>query len=454
MNLTRARVPGRTARSEYPATPWRLFLLFLCLFSLPSLAQDLTPKAAPQSRPILITGATIHPVSGPAIPNGHILFDGGVISSVGPGEPRITGDVERIDGRNKHIYPGLIGPITDTGLVEIPLARATVDNRETGSFTPEVRAAVSVNPDSTVFPVTRFNGILTVGVFPTGGRVPGRASVMSCDGWTWEDMTIKASAGLVINMPLVRPVHDWWMDQDPAEQRKNIKRDLDELNRFFDEAQSYIASPSGPVDQRFEAMRDFLPNGDDPARLPVFIWAQDIDQITTSITWAVARGMRPILCGGRDAPLVADLLKTHDVPVIVSGTFGNPKRDDAPFDDAFTLPARLQAAGIRWCLASAEENWNERNLPYHAGKAVAYGLDPDAAIRAITLSAAEILGVSDRLGSLDTGKYATLIITDGNPLDIRTDVEAAFIQGRRIDLTNKQTRLRDKYEEKYRQLGH
>lgn len=159
-----------------------------------------------------------------------------------------------------------------------------------------------------------------------------------------------------------------------------------------------------------------------------------------------------MIVGGRDAPLRADLLKRHDAPVIVLGIGNFPKRDDTGCDDAFTLPARLQAAGVRWCFASGEETAHERSLPYHAGRAVAYGLDHDAALRAVTLSAAEILGVDDRLGSLEPGKAATLIIADADPLEVTTHVTAAYINGRAIDLTSKQSKLADKYREKYKQL--
>lgn len=429
-----------------------------CIAASSAAAQDLTPKAPPQSRPILLIGGTVHPVSGAAIPGGHVLFDNGRITSVGAGEPRLAGDVLRIDVSGKHVYPGLFGAITDMGLNEVASTRATVDVRETGDFTPEVRAAVAVNPDSAHFPVARSNGILTVGVTPSGGRVPGRVSIMTVDGWTWEDMTVLDGAALSVVFPRVRPVTDWWMNRSEDDQMKDIAEDLEELNTFFDQAQAYISqrrdNAVAPVDQRFEAMRPFLPDaqGNAPSR-PIFLYASDVDQITQGLAWALEKGLRPILVGGRDAPLVADMLKQYDIPVIVTGTYGFPKRDDSPHDDAFTLPLRLDAAGVRWCLASGDETANERNLPYQAAKAAAYGLNPDRALRAVTLSPAEIMGVGDRLGSLEVGKSATLIVTTGSPLEVTSDVEMAFVEGRQLDLSNRQTKLFEKYLEKYRQLG-
>lgn len=435
------------------------FATSICLTALaamPALAQDLTVTAPAQDKPIAINNATIHTVSGGVIENGHVAFEDGKITSVGEGPYAMHGVGTVIDAGGKHVYPGLIASITQLGLDEISAVRASRDYDEVGAMTPEVYAAVSVNPDSTLIPVARSNGILLAGSFPTGGTIPGRVSIIRTDGWTWEDMTVEESAGLVINWPRARPVDAWWMTQSEAEQLKDIKRDMDAIDEAFDEAEAYIASRDADpqhqlIDLRWEAMREFLPGADD--QKPVFISATDVDQITSAVGWAAKRGLKCIITGGRDAPLVAELLKKHDVPVIITGTHNFPKRADEPFDDAFTLPGRLEGAGLRWAMASGEETAHERSLPYHAGKAVAYGLDPDVAIRSITLSPAEILGIADSYGSIEEGKSATLILTDGTPLEIMTHVERAFIDGREIDLSNKQKVLNEKYREKYRQLG-
>ncbi len=467
---------------------------FTLLLSAAAQAQDLGVKAPAQSAPIAIVNATIHPVSGAAIEKGYVAFDHGKITAVGAGEYVPAGVGTVIDATGRHVWPGLIGAETRIGIEEIALVRSTLDYNEVGAITPEVRAAVAVNPDSTNIPVTRSNGILTVGVFPTGQLIPGRVSVMRMDGWTWEDMAVEQDAGLVINWPYMQVVNAWWMDKSEEDQRKAIRESIDAIDRAFASAEAYkkakVADPSGPTDIRWEAMLPYLPDrswqgpwkpaieianeqrnmkqsgatepvagyGFDPnvdlvseSPKPVFIAAADVDQITAAVTWAAGRHLRAVIVGGRDAEMCADLLKAHDVPVLITGTHTFPKRADSAYDDAYTLPARLAAAGVRFCIASNDATPHERNLPYNAAMAAAYGLDMDTAVRSITLSAAEVLGVSDRLGSLEAGKAATVIVTDGNPLEVTTHIERAFIDGREIDLSNKQTALAAKYREKYRQ---
>ncbi len=420
-------------------------------------AQDLTHAAPPQDGPIAIVGGAIH-TGAEVIENGYILIEEGRITEVGEGARAFDARAQVVDATGLRIYPGLIFPISQLGNTEISSLRDTQDSNEIGDMTPEVRAAVSVNPDSTLIPVARTGGILVAGTFPTGGTIPGRASVLQLDGWTWEDMAVDDAAGLVIDWPSSsgrgwRGFRGGGADGPPFEQ-------IEEIDSFFDTAEAYLAAraadPNAPEDLRFEAMRDILPAA--PGRPageqePVFIMADDIDQIQASVSWAVGRGLKPVIVGGTDAPLVARLLVEHDVPVIVEGTHGFPKRADSAYDARYTLPARLEAAGVTWCLSGSERDGNERNLPHEAGMAVGYGLDEDAAIRGMTINAARALGVADRLGSIEPGKDATLIITDGSPIQVRTTVQRAFIQGREIDLSNKQTKLRDKYREKYRQLG-
>lgn len=418
-------------------------------------AQDLGVKAPPQKAAIVINGATIHPISGPAIENGHVVFDKGVITSVGSGPAPTVSGATVIDGSGKHVYPGLVGANTQMGLMEIGAVRATIDMAETNDVSPEVRAAVAVNPDSTLIPVTRSNGVLTVAVIPMGGLVPGRLSVIRMDGWTWEDLAIADDAGLVVNWPNMRINTGWFVRTPPEEQAEQMRKSLETIESAFAAAAAYFAAlkadPTTEIDTRWEAMRGSIEGGN-----PVYIRAQELEQIESAVSWAVRRGLKPIIIGGRDADLCTDLLKRHDVPVIVAGTHRVPRRLDAPYDSVYTLPIALQAAGVRYCIAGEggnSETPHERNLPYQAASSVACGLSPDDAIRAITLDAAKLLGVADRLGSLETGKSATLIVTNGNPLEVTTTVELAFIDGRRIDLSNKQTDLADKYREKYRQLG-
>ncbi len=424
----------------------------LLLIAALASAQDLGVKAPPQSRDIMIVNAVIHPVSGPVIKLGWLHMAKGRIKALGAGELRIDGAIEVIDAKGQHVYPGFVAPYTYLGLTEIGAVRASTDMTEAGEINPEVRAAVAVNPDSTLLPVTRSNGVLTFATFPRGGAIPGRACVMSTDGWTWEDMALLADAGLVVAWPNPDPgprPERRGRRRRPAPERgmKRLKR----IRETFEAARAYLAAKSAdattPTDVRWEAMRSILER-----KRPVFFLADDYAQITSAIDFAIQQKVRPIIVGGRDALLCADLLKKHDVPVIVRGVHTFPRRNDSFHDEIYSLPAKLEAAGVRWCLASGERTSNERNLPYTAGRAVAFGLPRDAALRAITLSAAEILGVGKQLGSLETGKRATLFICNDDPLEITSQVVAAWVDGKRIALSNKQTALADKYREKLKQM--
>ena len=422
-------------------------------------AQDLTTTAPAQSNPVFLVGATVHTGTGEVIENGVVSFSEGRIGLVGRADDimprvRLTADTQVIDLSGKHVFAGIIGAVTMLGLDEISSVRAMRDFDEVGDATPEVRAYVAVNPDSTLIPVVRTNGVLTAGVFPTGGLIPGRASVISMDGWTNEDMAIDRDAGVIINWPSMRPRTNRFDEADDEPDTGRIDERLAALDDWFDQAEAYRKAQSPAADLRLQALTTVLP-GQPEGRTqnPVFINADDYDQIVAAVNWAATRELKPVVVGGRDAGLCTDLLKAHDAAVIVSGVHRFPKRADSAFDDAFTLPARLEAAGVRWCLASGAETGHERNLIDNAAMAVAYGLPLDAGLRSITSSAAQILGVGDELGTIENGKRATLIVTDGHALEVTTTVEHAFIDGRKIDLSNKQTELRDKYREKYRQLG-
>ena len=416
-------------------------------------AQDLGHKAPPQKRVVLIENAFLHPVSAAPIERGWIHFEGGVIRGLGAGDaPTLPGEVQRFDVSGGHVYPGFISAVTTIGLVEIGQVPATIDQSETGDLTPEVRSAVAINPDSTVIPVTRTNGVLTAGVFPSGGLVSGRAAVICLEGWTWEEMAVSTDAGLVVGWPsevrrrrFRRPGAQATATPS-AEDRRAV------IDAAFTGARDYFAAraadPQIPVDVRFEAMRSAL-----SGETQVFVRADDLEQIESAVAWAQRRELPIVIVGGRDADRCTDLLVRTGVPVIVTGTLRLPRRRDSSYDEPFRLPNALQKAGVTWCLATNGSFYNERNLPYHAAMAAAFGLPREAALRAITLSAAEILGVAHRLGSLDVGKSATLIVTHGDPLLIETNVDKAWIHGRSVNLANKQTDLADKYIEKYRQLG-
>lgn len=413
-------------------------------------AQDLVPAAPSQAEPIVLTGGDIHTIAGDIIERGAIRFDEGEVIDLGPAGEVDHAGARVIDVGGHRVYPGLVAARTQLGLIEISAVSATIDSYEIGSINPEVRSAVAVNPDSTLLPVARAGGVLLAGTFPNRGRIPGRAGVIRLDGWTWEDMTIDGDAGLVVNWPRVRPRDDAWTDKPDAKEREEITEALAHFNEFSDAAEAYNdakdAGESIPTDLRLDAMRPFV-----RGETPLLIDANDYDQIVSAVSWCADRGYRCVILGGRDAALCAPMLIEHGVPVILDGTHAFPKRADQAHSAAYELPARLHEAGVDFCIGSSSRASNVRNLPHEAAMAARYGLPPAEAVRAITAAPARILGLGNRYGTLEPGKSATLIVADGDILEITTRVAHAFIDGREIDLSNKQTELRDKYIEKYRQ---
>lgn len=406
-----------------------------------------------QETPIAVVNATIHPVSSPPIESGTILFDKGKIVAVGK-NVAIPQGAEVIDASGKHVYPGLISPDTYIGLTEIGAVRASRDFAETGQINPNVRAEVAVNPESEIIPVTRANGITTFVTAPRGGIISGLSAVMMSDGWTWEEMTLKAPAALCVQWPAMVPRRGWWITQSEEEQKKERDKALKELADAFRDARAYMTAkkaeqqkgiPYHNVDLRWEAMIPVLER-----KVPVVVTATEVQQIQAAVAWAQRENVKLIIKGGHDAWRVTDLLKKHDVPVLAGGIHRLPARRFEKYDEPFTLPKKLFDAGIRFAIITEDEAPHERNLPYQAAQAAAYGLPKDEALKAITLYPAQIFGVDDRIGSLEVGKDATLIVTTGDPLEIVTQVEMEFIQGRKIDLTSKHTMLYEKYKEKYR----
>lgn len=421
-------------------------------------SQDLGHKAAPQKSPIVLSGGVIHTVSGDIIPGGFIEFENGIIQRVGSGPVGDRAGVQKLDVTGLHIYPGLIHPYTQLGMKEISSLSDPTDVEELGSRTPEVRATVTVNPDSTVIPVSRSNGILLAGVFPTGGLISGRAGMIRLDGWTTADMTVLRSAGLVINWPNIRSISASWMKDSAGQQRKKSREEMLSLTDYFDQALAYYKAKAAGIrseaDIRFDSIRGIFPadSGAQPEE-QVFVVAQDFDQLVSSVQVARRYGWRLVLIGAEEADLCLPMLRENQVKVILLNTHRLPRREDSDYDEAWKLPLRLQDSGVTWCLGNQEMFGNERNLPYHAGAAVGFGLTPDQAIRSISLSVAEVFGIEKNYGSLEVGKSATLIVTTGSPLEIMSEIRLAFIDGRQIDLSSKHTRLRDKYEAKYQQLG-
>lgn len=414
------------------------------------IANDQIPGAA-QSRPILIRGATIHRVDDSTIQDGSVLLDEGRIVEVGKKIKPPKG-AEVIDATGKHVYPGLIEPMTDLGLREILAVDVTVDSTELGDRNPNVRSWVAVNPDSELIPVARAGGILVAHVSPGGRFVRGQSAVMTLDGWTATEMNLRAPAGLSVNWESMQT-----RDKDAAAEANKRDQKLQELDDWFDRAQRYAEARSTndetASDLRLESLLPLL-----RGELPMFAEANRQSTIESAVAFAVRHQLKLVIYGGYDAVECAELLKRYDIPVIIAGTYRLPLHRHDPYDAPYTLPKRLQQAGVRFAIGGEGPGYpggssNARNLPYHAANAVAYGLSREDAIAAVTLSAAEILGVQDRIGSITPGKDATLIVVDGDVLETESNLTDAFIEGRRVDLSSKHTMLYEKYKQKYLRMN-
>ena len=452
MNLTNTlrAVFQKTHNGYVPMLTTRFAFLAIAslLFSSAILAAVPEVPGAKQDRPIALVGGTIHTVSGKNIEAGTLLFIDGKIAAIGQ-DLALPQGAEVIDVKGKHIFPGLIDANSNMGLVEINAVRATKDERETGDFNPNVKAQVAINPDSEIIPTTRSNGVLLCLTAPSGGTISGQSAVIQLDGWTYEDLTIRPAAGLHVNWPLMASVSDWQLTGSAKDSLKARDKNVRELEEFFNTARRYSEArrndPAAKVDLKWEAMRDVL-----SGKIPVIASAENANQIQAAVAFSVRQKVKLIISGGYDAIYCTDLLKKHDIPVILGGVYRTPRRTDDFYDLPYEIPSHLEKAGVRFCIASDGRFGASmvRNLPFHAGTAHAYGLSMEAALRSITLSAAEILGVDEQVGSLEQGKDATLVITDGNVLDIRTQVEAAFIQGRRVDLSDRHKKLYYKYDQR------
>jgi imidazolonepropionase-like amidohydrolase len=420
------------------------------ILAAPAVSHDQIP-GGPQTRPIAILHATVHVPNGPPIEDATVIFAEGRIQSLGK-DVQPPSDCEAIDATGHHIYPGLFDAFTHLGLSEIDSVSAMRDFSETGDVNAAVRTWVAINADSELLPVTRSNGVLLALSAPIGGLISGQSAVIQLDGWTYADMLVRGPTAMHIRWPsqpsalvLLTEGHE----EQGSESRNRAAQQLRLLNETFDQAIRYHAmrssDPQTPSDANLEALGPVLAR-----EIPVIVSANRADDIQAAVAWAVRRQLRLVIYGGYDAEQCAALLREHDVPVIVSAVYRLPQRRKDAYDAAYTLPERLRAAGVRFCISGmgAEQAWNVRNLPYHAATAVAYGLPQEEGVKAITVYPAEILGVADRVGSLAVGLHATLFIADGNILETPTKVTHAFIQGRRVDLDNKHEKLYRKYQHK------
>ena len=411
----------------------------------------------PQSEAVALRGATIHTVTNGVIENGTILFENGVIRAIGTDVEIPTG-TRVVDVSGKHIYPGLIDAYSTVGISEIGSVDVSSDVNELGDFNPNVRAEVAVNAESRHIGTTRSAGVLVTLTTPGGGLISGMSSAMSLEGWDWEEMSIESAAALNVNWPNPnsgggrggRGGRGRGFGPGPQESPPTYAERVQQLKDFFAEARAYrdatTAGEEVRTDSRYAAMIPAL-NGD----IPVVVSADGAAQINDAITWAQQEGVRLVIRGGGDAIHVADRLVANDIPVILTSTMAAPGRDYEGYDGAYTMPARLHEAGVRFAISGGSGALYTNRLPWEAGVAVAFGLPEEEALKAVTINAAEFMGISDKVGSLEPGKQATLLITTGTPLDMTSDIEQSYIQGREIDMNDIQKHFFDKYMEKVRQ---
>ncbi len=427
------------------------FAALLCLLSgLTALAQPPVP-APPQRGSVLILGATAHIGNGQVIPNSAIAFENGRLTLVADATTiRIDpSKYTRIfDAAGKHVYPGFVALDSRLGLVEVEAVRATQDFSEIGEYNPNARSIIAYNTDSDIIPTVRSNGVLVAQVVPTGGVISGTSSAVQLDAWSWEDAAIRMEDGIHLNWPSPRPRRMPQFGIVPmAQPQDTYEKNVKEIRQFFAEAKAYCQSPNPEVkNPRFEAMRPLF-----EGKQNLYIHTNHARTMQEAVLFAEQMQVRPVLVGAADAWLITDFLREHQVVVVLTQTHRLPTREDEDIDQPYKTPALLHEAGIPFAIAS-EAAWQQRNLPFEAGQAVGYGLPYEAAIQAISLTPAVIMSIANRVGSLEVGKDATLFISEGDALDMRTNyVTAAFIQGREISLDNKHKQLQRRFEEKYRQ---
>jgi len=423
----------------------RALLLVSLLLPVAALAHDLVP-GKPQSKAILLKGGDLYTVSQGVLPGTDLLFENGKITKIGKSLAAPDG-AEVVDVTGKRVYPGLIAPATMIGLRDIDAARPTRDDTEVGRIHPEVSAHIAYNPDSEITPTVRNHGIAVAQVAPQGPLLRGRSFIVNLDGWTKEDAAVRLSDGVFLAWPDVAAPESGKPSKDGLSNRQKAEDARLELRRAFDDARAYMlgkkAGTLSGTDLRWEAMIPVLEKAQS-----LYVVANDARQIVEAIDFARSQNVKMVLVGGAEAYRAAAQLKAGGIPVILRDVIERPLRQDDDYDLAYRLPALLHEAGVKFCLGT-DGSWQVRNLPLQAGQAVAYGLPQDAALRAITLSTAEILGVGAELGSLDVGKRATLFIQRGDAIDnLGGPVERMWIDGREVNLDDRQKRLWEKYRQK------
>jgi imidazolonepropionase-like amidohydrolase len=418
-----------------------------------ALAQEDVYPAPPYEGLTFITNATIHVGNGQVISNGTIKIRNGKIEEVGTGIAVPADNVKVIDAKGKQAYPGLILPVTDLGLKEVGSGvRGSNDYTELGDYNPNIRSIVAYNADSKVINTLKANGILLAGVTPQGGIISGSSSVVQLDAWNWEDAAYRMDGAIHLEMPsfmVQLPRRGGFRSPGQQAQADPVKEALskvEEIKNFFRNAKAYLQEAAHKeTNLKYEAVKGLFEK-----KQKLFVHADQVKQLLVAIDFVKEFRFDVVIVGGSESWQIAGLLKQNNISVILQQEHSLPSTEDDDVDQPYKTPAMLKKAGVLFALNDEHDGSRYRNLPFNAGTAAAYGLTKEEALQAITLDAAKILGVDDKTGSIEAGKDANIVISEGDILDMRTSViTAAFIQGRKVSLDNKQLQLYERYRYKY-----
>lgn len=430
----------------------KLFAIFcsLATFSL-ALAQDDVYPAKEYKGLTFITNGTVHIGNGQVLENATIKINNGKIEQVGSNIPVPSGDVRVFDVKGKQVYPGLILSNSQIGLIDISSVRATTDASEIGDLNPNIRSIIAYNTDSKIINTLKSNGILLANIIPDGGNLTGSSSVVQFDAWNWEDAAYKLDNGIHYNMPTLinrpNPFAEFFGPR--GDQGDPVKRGLESIERvkdFFRQARAYLAQDKHEnTNLKFEAVKGLFDK-----KQKFFVHCDLVKEILVAVDFAKEFGFEIVLVGASESWQVADLIRQNNMSVILSQAHSLPTMMDDDVDQPYRAASFLQKAGVLYAINDDDASARGRNLPFNAGTYAAYGISKEEALSAITLNAAKILGVADKTGSIETGKDANIVVSEGDILDMKSSIIThAFIQGRLVDLTDKHKQLLERYKLKY-----
>jgi imidazolonepropionase-like amidohydrolase len=439
-------------------------VLLICAIYGPAVAQQIGSPTTqqgvlPPRGVIAIRNARIVTVSGPDIENGTVVIRDGKIEAVGAAV-NVPAGAQTIEGRGLSVYPGMIDAGTNLGLVEVPQgANGTVDLSEVGDFNPNAKAIIAVNPHSAHIAVTRVEGVTNTVTMPTGGLISGQAALINLLGTAPKEMAVVPQVALVINYPRIGGGGGGGFGgppQQPANLSETLEanaRQLDQIRKMLRDAEAYGRTqnayakdkslPRPDVNIVLESLAPYV-----RGERPVIFRAEREAEIRGALRFAEEMKLKPIILGGNDAWKVANLLKEKNVPVILTGVFSLPIREDDPYDTLYENAAKLKQAGVLFAISTGDSGPEVRNLPQYAGMAAAFGLSKTDALKAVTLNPAQIMNVADRLGSIEVGKIANLVVTDGDLLEIRSQIRYLFIDGRPVVLSSRHSDLNDSFKDR------